>query len=180
MVAGGLFSCAYYGTIVHLVPILTSQGMGVTAAAGTASLAGLFAIIGRFGTGYLLDRGAPRRIAIVAFLLPAVSMILLLNTGGSFVATAAAVAILGLSCGAEVDILAFFASRMLAREIFGSVYGVLNAVIAVSAGVGPLIAGSVFDRSGSYDPFLLGIVPVALFCGALMAILPLNANTEEP
>lgn len=177
--AGGLFACTFYGTVVHLVPILTSKGMSLPSAAGVASLAGVFSIVGRFGTGHLLDRASPRLIAMTVFLLPAFSVMSLAFGGGSIEAAAIAVAILGLSSGAEMDILTFFASRAIPRDVFASVYGLLNAAIAISAGVGPLIAGAVFDHYGGYNLFLLAIIPVAIFCSSLLGLLPLPTNPSN-
>ena len=176
MVAGGLFSCGYYGCVVHLVPILTSSGISLSVAASVASIVGLFAVIGRFCIGFLLDRLSPRLIAVSVLLLPAVSVAFLTLASGSLTATIIAVAILGLSSGAELDILSYFASRILAREVFASVFGLMNSAIAICAGVGPLAAGAIFDHNKSYTLFLILVACAAFLCAGLMMLLPMSQS----
>ncbi len=63
LMAAALFSFTVIGVAVHFVPILTDSGATPLSAAGIASLVGVFSIVGRLGTGFLLDRvsGTPRR-----------------------------------------------------------------------------------------------------------------------
>jgi hypothetical protein len=53
--AGGHFASVSFGLTLHLVPILRGNGLSLNAAAGIVGVAGLFSILGRVGTGFLLD-----------------------------------------------------------------------------------------------------------------------------
>jgi predicted MFS family arabinose efflux permease len=90
-IAGMLFAFAVIGLIMHFIPILQDRGVTRMGAASIAGLVGLSSIVGRLGTGLLLDRYRPELIATIAFLLPVVSALLLLNSTGPLALSAAAV-----------------------------------------------------------------------------------------
>lgn len=179
LTAGSLFACAYYGLVVHLVPILRSNGLSLTMAAAIGGVTGIFAIIGRLVTGYLLDRLPVRAIGAVAFLLPIVVVTLLLLGGDSLWLVIPAVALLGLAAGAEMDIVTFIAARHFGPAIFGSIYALFTAILAVCASFGPIIAGALFDHSGNYAPFLLFTIPLALVGALLIVSIPIVSAHDE-
>ena len=84
---------------MHFVPILKDAGAQPLAAAGIASLIGIFSIVGRLGTGVLLDRFPGHIVGAGAFLLPIVAAVLLLFYGGNPISQAFAAAALGLTVG---------------------------------------------------------------------------------
>jgi MFS family permease len=177
--AAGLFACSYFGTLVHLVPILRSSGVSLTSAAAIAGMAGLFSIIGRLATGYLLDHFPTRPIAIVSFIAPAIASLILWHAHGAVPASMVAVALLGLASGAELDLVTFIAARRFGAEVFGSIYGVFVALIAISASLGPVLAGAIFDATKSYAPFLFTVAPMALASAALIATIPLERGDDR-
>lgn len=178
VLAGGLFASAYFGLQVHLVPLLKSGGMTLTSAAGIVGLIGIFSVIGRLATGHFLDHLPTRLIGVVAFLLPAVSALLLMLLPGSVPAAIAAVALLGLASGAELDIITFIAARRFGRDVFGSIYALFMAIISVCASVGPVVAGSLFDATGSYHGFLVYMVAAVVTAAALIAWIPISSKLE--
>jgi len=166
VVASGLFAFTAFGAVVHFVPILTDSGATSLSAAGIASLIGIFSIIGRLGTGLLLDRFPGHLVGGVAFLLPAVALSLLLIDGGNPLFQMAAAATLGLTVGSEVDVIAFLAARHFGLKSFGAIYGVMIMALGIGIAVGPLASGMVFDSYGSYEPFLI-VAIVLMVVGAL-------------
>jgi predicted MFS family arabinose efflux permease len=179
IVASGLFSSAYFGAIVHLVPLLRANGLDLATAASVSGLAGLFGIIGRLSTGYLLDRLPTRPIGVVVFLSPILTSGLLLSGRGSLLLSAIAVALLGLAVGAEYDIVTFIAARRFGREVFGSIYSIFTAIIALCSALGPILAGAVFDRTGSYDLYLVIMMPMVLAGAMLIARVPLTPPDQQ-
>ena len=110
-----------------------SQGLELTTAAWIAGLIGLFAIIGRIGAGYLLDHLPTRPLAVIAFGLPFLVMALLASAGGSIPMLMAAAIVLGISGGAETDIVTYLASRTIDRRIFGTIYAFIQAGLSILA-----------------------------------------------
>ena len=175
LVAGGLFSAAYFGTAVHFVPILRASGLGVTTAAAAAGLIGLFSIAGRLLTGFLLDRLPTRPITILAFILPAPAAILLALAPGSVSVSLIAAALLGLATGSELDVISYITARRFGLAIFGSIYAILMSIVSLCASVGPVIAGAIFDHSRSYGGFLMLVPALVAVAAAIVAVIPLSS-----
>lgn len=172
--AGTLFSSVQFALILHLVPILQDQGLGLEIAATCAAVTGVFSVIGRLATGYLLDHFPVRVLAAFAFPLPIAVMIVLALSGGYLPAAIFASALLGFSAGSEIDIVTYLATRRFHALIFGTVYSVFGACFAVSASLGPLLAGRAFDLSGSYVDYFLIAGPMVLLATALILAVPMD------
>lgn len=171
LMASGLFSFTIVGTLVHFVPILTGAGTSRLEAAGIASLIGIFSIVGRLGTGFLLDRFRAQNVGALAFLLPVVGTSLLLLDGGNPAYQAVAAATIGLTLGAEVDVVAYLAAKYFGLKNFGALYGAMVMSLSLGTSFGPLSAGAIFDRFESYAPFLvLDIVLMGLSSLALLSL----------
>ena len=155
------------GVISHLVPLLSDRGISAQTATSMVSIAGIAMIAGRLLAGYLLDRLHAPYVAVVFFLAPLAGIIVLLSTSkpeGAAIATI----LVGMGIGAEVDLIAFLLSRYLGMRSFGEIYGYFFSIFMLGAGLGPLMMGISFDRTGSYKLMLL------CFAAALMfASLPL-------
>lgn len=169
--AGGIFASVSYGMTLHIVPILHDRGLSLTVAAGLAGLMGISSIVGRLGTGFFLDRVPTRPLAFVVFLLPILVSLLLWQGGGSWLTAACAVAILGLASGSETDIVVYTLSRRFGQGVFASVYAVVSSLFALFASMGPLLASLLFDRSGTYDLYLMIAMPLVVIATLLMWIV---------
>lgn len=155
LLAAGLFAFTTLGVVVHLVPILRDAGADPLAAAGTASLVGVFSIIGRLGIGVLLDRFSGRAVGACAYLVPIVGAALLLIDGAHPLNQTLAAALFGLTLGAEVDVIAYLASRHFGLKNFGGLFGGLVAALSLGTAFGPLAAGLASDLFDGYTPFLI-------------------------
>jgi predicted MFS family arabinose efflux permease len=171
VVASGLFTFTALGLIVHFVPILTDRGADPLAAAGIASLVGVFSIIGRLGTGYLLDRLPGHRVGAAVFVLPIFACGLLFWDGANPISQAIAAGIFGITVGAEVDVIAYLASKHFGLKNYGVFFGAMTGALALGVAFGPLAAGAAYDRFGSYGQFLaLTMVFMALSSVALATL----------
>lgn len=154
LLACGLFTFTAVGIMVHFVPILTDAGAEPLAAAGVASLIGIFSIIGRLGAGLLLDKLPGQWVGAGIFLMPIVACALLLADGTNPMNQSIAAACFGLTVGAEIDVIAFLASKHFGLKNYGVLFGAMIGAFALGAAFGPLAAGAVFDTAGSYTQFL--------------------------
>jgi len=159
------------GTVVHLVPMLSDAGIDRATAAGIAGMLGITSITGRLLVGFLLDRTKGPQIAAISLGLPAISASLLIMMPGSVPVAILAAAILGLSIGAELDSVIYLATRYFGLRNYGTLFGFIAALISTGTGLGPLIGSALFDHSGSYDTFLLTIIPAAVLCSLLTATM---------
>ena len=172
ILAGGLFSSVSLGTTLHMVPLLQSNGFDLRTAAYIASIAGIATLCGRLATGFLLDRYPAKVVAIITFLVPILPVMLLWQVKGSFEISVLAVVVFGFTAGAESDVVAYIASRLLPPTVFASGYAIIIACFAVFASMGPLLAARLYDLNGSYDLFLLLIVPTVIVGAGLISVIP--------
>jgi MFS family permease len=172
LLASGLFTFTALGIIVHFVPILTDRGADPLAAAGIASLVGIFSIFGRLGTGLLLDRFPGHIVGASVFLLPIIACALLFFDGANLLSQGIAAAIFGLTVGAEVDVIAYLASRHFGLKNFGVFFGAMTGALAMGVAFGPLAAGAAFDRYDSYGEFL--VLTMAFMAASSVALATLS------
>jgi MFS family permease len=174
-----LVSASVQGCVVHMAPMLSDRNLGMRAAASGSSLIGAAVMIGRIGTGYLLDRTFAARLASILFALSALGIVLLLLRDGT--AAFAGAFLVGLGLGAEVDLIPYMTSRYFGLCDFGKVYSSLFAAFALAGALGPLIMGAGFDRTGSYSGPLVGFVLAILLATILMTRLgPYRFRPPEP
>ncbi len=164
-----LVSASVQGCVVHMAPMLSDRNLGARAAASGSSLIGAAVMVGRVGTGYLLDRTFAARVASSVFAASALG-IALLWLGNGTIAFAGAF-LVGLGLGAEVDLIPYLTSRYFGLLEFGKVYSSLFAAFALAGALGPLIMGAGFDRTRSYSGPLAGFLVATVLATLLMARL---------
>jgi predicted MFS family arabinose efflux permease len=169
-IAGMAFAFVITALVVHFVPILQGIGLNRMAAASIAGLIGLASIAGRLGTGILIDRFRADRVATIVFLLPALAALLLLSGGGAALFSLAAL-IVGLSMGAELDVIIYLSTRHIGLKRFGVLFAMLLVGLSIGTGLGPIVAGAFFDQFGTYKHFLLLVFPLVIFGSLLIATL---------
>jgi MFS family permease len=174
-----LVSASVQACVVHMAPMLNDRNLGARAAALGSSLIGAAVMIGRIGTGYLLDRTFAARLASILFAVSGLG-IALLFLGNRATAFAAAF-LVGLGLGAEVDLIPYLTSRYFGLRDFGKVYSSLFAAFALAGALGPLIMGAGFDRKASYSGPSAGFLVATLLASVLMTRLgPYRFRASEP
>lgn len=171
-ISGALYICVCYGMILHLVPILRTGGLDLSTAALVAGIAGIFSIVGRLGTGFLLDIVPTRIFGVTVFILPVAVSLLFHYCVWSFPLMLLAVTILGLALGAESDILSYIAARRFEHAVFGSVYAVIQTVFSISAVAGSVLAATLYDIGGSYALFLNVTIPMTIIGAVTLGFVP--------
>lgn len=169
--AAVLITAVIVGFVVHLVPLLGSQGIERALAVRIAAIVGVMSIIGRVSVGYLFDRLPGGPVAFVSVSLPALSAGLFLLSPGSLEGSVAAVMILGLAVGGEYDAVIYLSTRFFGLRNYGTLFGFTVTCIVAGVGLGPLIPGALFDQTGSYRSFLFAVIPMALTAGILLGTL---------
>lgn len=172
LVAGSLFAFCQLSLIVHLVAILRGKGIDMPTAAAIAGLTGIFSVLGRLVTGWLLDHLPLRPLAVGAFSLMLAVVALLAFGEGSLPMLMAGAALLGFSAGSEMDVVTYIASRQFDQRLFGSVHAIVQSGYAICSSLGPLAAGRIFDVTGSYDRHFALVALVVLAATAVIALAP--------
>lgn len=158
------------GIIPNLENLFNSKGFDKSDAVVLASLIGVSVVFGRLLGGFLIDHIWAPAVAVVMMVLPALSCYFLTQGDVTFAAAAVAVLLIGLTAGAEQDLMAFMVARYFGMKSYGLIYGILYSCFALGAGSGPWILGREFATTGTYDDILV-IVGIAFVAGSLPLLL---------
>ena len=162
-----LASASLHAGILHLPALLRDRGFTPQRAALGSSTVGVAVICARVGCGWLMDRVFAPRVGMVFYALTAVGLVLLW-AGRAGPSAFFAAFLIGLGMGAEVDLIAYLASRYFGLRSFATVYGYAFAAFMVAGALGPLMMGAVFDRYHSYE---VGLIAGAIACVGAVALL---------
>jgi MFS family permease len=158
---------------LHLVSILRANKESASMAAATQASLWMALVFGRLLTGWLMDRyNAPRVGAI--FLLPALAGIGMLSAGATGAAGFAAAMLVGVASGAEVDVIAYLASRSFGLRYFSSIYSTYFAAFSLGGGLGPSLT-ALAVKSHGYPPVLIGLAGIFLLAALLLLCFPKGA-----
>lgn len=171
------------GILGQLQPLLEDAGLSRGQAATTLSIYAAAVFAGRICFGYLLDRISPPLVATIAFGLPSIGAALLIDGQVTVVEAAFVAALLGLSAGAEIDIMGFFVARYFGLKHYSSLFGAMMTALVIANASGNVFFGRVFDAAGSYSSALVwsigGYVLSALMMLSLIRIKPRPLDSAE-
>lgn len=163
-----LIAFAIGSPIPHMQNILTQGGMAAEDILHLLPMIGLGVIGGRLLGGVLIDRFWAPGVAAALLMFPAAACLLL--TGAISYATAlAAIVMISLAAGMEVDLMGYLVARYFGMRAYSGLFGTIYVAFMLGAGFGPLLFGHMFDTRGNYDSVLL-VATASLVIGALMLL----------
>lgn len=162
-------SISMNGAITHLSALLTDRGVSSGEAALCASILGGTSVLGRIGTGWLLDRFFGARVAFFVSLITA-GGIFYLAYAHTFFGGGISAALIGIGAGGEAAITPYLLTRYFGLRGFSTLYGLTWTFYAAAGAAGPVILGRAYDSTGSYISFLV-ILAVALAIAGLANLL---------
>jgi MFS family permease len=138
--------------LVHFVPHVTDElGVSLGTAARMVSLMTAMLVVGMLSAGWLGDRIDKRLIIVAAMLLHFAAMVLL-AVASVLLLLALAAALQGLAWGARGPLTQALRADYFGTASFGKIMGFSSLIIMMGMTAGPLIAGGLFDLTGSYSP----------------------------
>ena len=155
--------------------MLADRGIDLAQASRALGLLGFAIIAGRLCIGALVDRFPARIVGPFFILLPAASCLLLADG----TAAVAAILLIGVSAGAEVDLLAYLTSRYFGMRQYPKIYAWGLSAFSAGAGVGPIFAGWVHDLTGNYAMALYAFAIIMATAAALIASLGRPEEAEH-
>ena len=149
----------------HVSASARDLGLGDARAVGLVGLIGIGSLIGRFAMGALADRiGRTLTLALMQVSM-ATSYLLWLAAGG-YPALVIFAVWFGLSYGGIVSLMPAICMDLFGARAVSSIVGTLYSGAALGNLLGPVMAGAVFDRVGSYAPVIWGCLALSLVSGA--------------
>ena len=166
---------AMFIPFAHVSAAARDLGVSDARAVGLVGLIGVGSIVGRFAIGGLADRLG--RIASIALLEASLGACYLLWLGaGGYVALAVFSLWLGLSYGGIVSLMPAICMDLFGARAASSILGALYSGAAFGNLLGPVLAGAVFDRTGSYTPVIWTCV--VLSAGSALASMQLLRDRQ--
>ncbi|HAR96451.1 MAG TPA: hypothetical protein DCR97_10890 [Deltaproteobacteria bacterium] len=154
-----------YGLLIHEVRFLVDCGLETMTAAYIVSLVGIISLFARIFWGWLSDRiGRESTVtAGTAFLSAAAVFLLLLGRcHEAHVYVYLFALTFGLGWAVMAPMFMAVAADMFQGRNFGSIYGVVEAVIGSGSAVGAWLAGFIYDKTDSYSVAFLYTAIVSL------------------
>ena len=139
--------------VVHLVPLAKGLGVAPLLAATLVSALGAADLFGRLLIGATSDR-VGRRVAMAIGFSLQVAGFAALASAGSLPGLYAGALLFGVSYGAVSSLFPAIVADFFGRGHAGGLVGIFFATAGSMAAVGPIGAGWIYDRAGSYAPAL--------------------------
>ena len=168
--AAAAFGGAQVGLGVHFVPIMVWKGMDEVEGALILMVMALASAPMVLFTGWLADR-MNRLIVAAGIALVVLVGILLLNVGGPAWTTWAAVLLIAPNSG-MYPLMWSSLGASFGRRAFSTIRGWVMALQTGGAIGMPILAGVLFDRSGSYSSVLWIILALWLVTAVLLMLTP--------
>jgi len=177
--SGTLSLAASSAINAHQVPYMIGRGYGPVLAAGMAGLVGLASLPGRFALNAISDRIGHDRLLTACIAAQALG-VAMLAVASSLPLLLAYVAIYGFAFGAVNPLRASVMAQHFGRRAYGSITGVQGVATWLGAGLGPLAAGWLYDRSGGYALALWLAVAALALSSLAVALTPRHERFPPP
>jgi MFS family permease len=156
--------------MLHLVPYAVDSGMPPVQAAVLITLIGIFGIGGRLSSGILSDRIGIKPVMVFCSILLGldIAWISFSNTPWSFYVFAS---VYGLSYSGFVTQMVRITRTTFGGRALGAIFAALMVSDGLGFGLGPWIAGNIFDATGSYHVSYLAAAFGMVLAAALTIIV---------
>jgi len=162
---------------VHIVPYATDQGISAASAAILLSLIGGVGTLGRIILGAGGDRIGNKLAYIVSFGLVSVALFWLLASRELWMLCLFAV-VFGFGYGGIATVVSPVTAEQFGLNSIGVILGVILFSCAVGETIGPVVAGYIFDTSGSYRLAFLSCAVLSSL-GLLLVLLLKLADLKK-
>jgi MFS family permease len=153
----------------HQVAYMIGRGQDPAAAATLAGMVGLASLPGRYYFNMLSERVLPQRLLGVSQAVLALGVVLLMRADSTAWLVAYLV-VYGSAFGAPGGLITSVRAQHFGRRAFGTIAAVQGYPAQAVAALGPLLAGWLYDRSGSYQAtFAAAALLYALGAAAMWA-----------
>ena len=152
--------------------MLIENDLTMQTAANVVAVCALGTLIGRIVCGITLDLYSTRAVTVISMGLPALGFLLLASDMNSLPVVSAAMFLVGLSVGAESDLICYLVARYFKLRIYGTTLGLVHTTTFLSSAAGGLAISLTLALSDSYVPFLYIAAGSILLGSVLFWLLP--------
>lgn len=134
---------------VHVVPHAIDLGAPRATAAGVLSVMGGISVLGRLAIGGAIDRIGGRRALIACYSVLLASLVWLQFATAPWMLFAFA-AVYGIAHGGFFTVMSPTVAEFFGTRVHGALFGTVLLLGSIGGAIGPVLAGAVFDATGSY------------------------------
>ncbi|MBI2829586.1 MAG: MFS transporter [Chloroflexi bacterium] len=169
-----LFSFVMSGVFQNNVPHLRDIGFSAVVASTAFGIVGAGSAIGKFGFGWLSDLITPKYAYCIGIIFMAAGIFLLKSVSltSPMLIVWLYAGLFGLGIGCFLACISMLVSQNFGMASYGLIYGVITSFQNIGTATGPLMAGYVYDSTGSYD--LAFTILLVLLLVSLLTILPVR------
>jgi MFS family permease len=164
--------------LLHLAPYATDLGYSAGTAAMLLSVLGGASVAGKIVFGGLADRIGNKQVYLISFVLMAASLFWLVPVRGLWALYLFA-AVFGCAYGGLATAHSPLVAWLFGLKQHGSIFGLSFNGWTVGCAIGPVVAGSIFDASGSYQSAFL-LCGFAAVVGLLLTTSLTSALGSDP
>lgn len=128
-------------------------------------------IIGRLLMGWLADRYSKKYVMVLIYILISLAILLLYFAASPGIIYVFAL-IFGIGLGGDYMIIPLMAAELFGVKVMGRVMGLILTVDGLSEAFGPILAGWLRDRSGSYSTGFTALILLSVIGTAAVWMLP--------
>jgi MFS family permease len=163
---------------IVMVPYYKEIGFSSAIAASALSVYGFFSISSRFVWGFTADRFSTRTAIILQALLTGLCAFLILQIAGRSSLYLVS-AFLGVMLGGFPTLQSLIWPEFFGRRYLGSILGFTQLFTTIASASGPVIAGFIYDRSGTYATSLWLLVGAWLLCAGFTFLVRPRRQLES-
>ena len=166
--------------MLHIVPHTTDLGLSTATAAAILATIGGISMAGRLGIGIAIDRVGTKACILVCFIL-FVSAFLCIQLATERWMLILFAIVYGFGHGGYFTLLSPLVAEHFGIRSHGVLFGIVLFAGTFGGGMGPVIAGHIFDVTGSYSSaFWICTAVITLGFGLLLSLRQKTPAREGP
>ncbi len=150
--------------VLHQIPHLVNIGIGADTAGGILGMMIFASIPGRALFGFLGDKITKNKLLAATMIIQGIG-VLILAYANNIIHVYAFVLIYGLTYGGCIPVLMAFRGDIFGRKNFAQMSGIMSPFRMIGNVVGPVLAGYLFDVTGSYRVAFIAFAALAAMSG---------------
>lgn len=175
----GVLSISVLMITTHIVRYALDIGAPTSKAALIMTIIGIGGMIGKIGGGALSEKLGSRKIIIMSSIALCVTMVWLTTLKTSNLLLVFALPF-GIAYGGWVPNISLLIAEMLGTTHYGKMWAVVQVGGGIGGMIGPLLAGYLFDTTGSYRTAFLTGAGVTLITIIFVFLLKKKASAPIP
>lgn len=173
-----LFFPALMTVPLHIVAHGTDLGLKLSTAAMLLSVMATASIAGRLGVGAFTDRIGGRRAYVICF-VPLIASLVALVWTTSPAMLFLVIAFYGFAHGGFFTVVSPTVAEAFGLRAHGAIFGTVLFFGTIGGSIGPILAGWVYDVTGSYAPAFWTLAGMGTVGLAIALSLPAKAPGEH-